>query len=261
MKAIKVFGVALLFIGLAAMASAFVKRTGFVRDIKKPGLEGKGFALVELFTSEGCSSCPPADELVAKVEKEVADKPVYILAYHVDYWDRLGWKDIFSSAAYTKRQNDYAQWLNLSQIYTPQIVVNGIAEFVGSQEGALHNAISKGLEGSNNALLNISAIKGANNKVLVQYNVDGNIDKTHSKLLLALVQKHAVSKIKSGENAGRNLVHAQIVRDLQSLQLKNTGTATIALPEEAIKQDWEIIGFIQNNNNGAIIAATKGQLK
>src|SRR6187402_1594915 len=92
-----------------------------------------GFAVVELYTSEGCSSCPPADELVSKIQKESNGQPVYILAFHVDYWNRLGWKDVFGDAAYSKRQNDYAQYLKLPSVYTPQIVVNGKKEFVGSQ--------------------------------------------------------------------------------------------------------------------------------
>ena len=81
-----------------------------------------GFAVVELFTSEGCSSCPPADELLAKLQRESAEKNIYLLAYHVDYWDRLGWKDQFSSNEYTKRQQKYLDWLNLYVMYTPQSV-------------------------------------------------------------------------------------------------------------------------------------------
>src|ERR1700730_14813133 len=106
----------------------------------------KGFAVVELFTSEGCSSCPPADELVARIQKENNDQPVYILAFHVDYWNNLGWKDSFSSSAFSKRQNQYADWLNLRSVYTPQVILNGRKEFVGSDEGLLRNAIKAGLQ-------------------------------------------------------------------------------------------------------------------
>src|SRR6476619_4430550 len=91
-----------------------------------------GFAVVELFTSEGCSSCPPADNLLARIQKEDMDKQVYLLAYHVDYWDRQGWKDRFSDAAFTQHQQQYAEWLHLNSVYTPQMVVNGKEEFVGS---------------------------------------------------------------------------------------------------------------------------------
>ena len=87
------------YIALGWLVITTVVLSSFIN--KKPVTNtGKGFAVVELFTSEGCSSCPPADELVAKIEKESADKPIYILAFHVDYWNRLGWKDVFSNADY-----------------------------------------------------------------------------------------------------------------------------------------------------------------
>jgi len=75
--------------------------------------EGKGFAVLELFTSEGCSSCPPADKVLAKIQRESEGKAVYLLAYHVDYWDRLGWKDAYSSAEFSNRQVQYGHWLNV----------------------------------------------------------------------------------------------------------------------------------------------------
>src|ERR1700743_1770155 len=84
----------------------------------------KGFAVVELFTSEGCSSCPPADKALAELAAKYPDN-VFVLGFHVDYWDRLGWKDIYSGAQYTQRQKDYAQLFKLESIYTPEAVVNG----------------------------------------------------------------------------------------------------------------------------------------
>src|ERR1700743_3380708 len=125
--------------------TAIIALSAFI-NLKKTAaskvVDTKGFAVVELFTSEGCSSCPPADAVVAKLQKESAGKPIYILAYHVDYWNHLGWKDAFSDAAYSARQKDYAQYLKIEGIYTPQIVVNGKTEFVGSEEGTLHKAIA-----------------------------------------------------------------------------------------------------------------------
>src|ERR1700749_4412386 len=106
----------------------------------------KGFAVVELFTSEGCSSCPDADALIARVQQQDKDLPVYVLAYHVDYWNRLGWKDAFSDAAYTDRQKRYASWLKLTSIYTPQVVVNWQTQFVGSEGVTLANSIKTALQ-------------------------------------------------------------------------------------------------------------------
>src|ERR1700756_3346790 len=108
MKQVKTFALMAVLIPAALGTSAFIN----VKLLNKINAGDKGFAVIELFTSEGCSSCPPADQLVAKIEKEVKDRPVYILAYHVDYWNNSGWKDAFSSADYSKRQRDYASWLH-----------------------------------------------------------------------------------------------------------------------------------------------------
>src|SRR5579859_6695441 len=144
--------------GVAMIAGAFVYKGHGLATGKGDVLFGmapaaKGFAVVELFTSEGCSSCPAADALVATVQKEDKDLPVYILSFHVDYWDRLGWKDAFSDAAYSDRQREYARWLRLSSVYTPQVVVNGHQEFVGSDAVKLREAISNGLQATPKASL------------------------------------------------------------------------------------------------------------
>lgn len=263
MRKIKIFTLVPFFIGVVIISAAFTNCKNTAKgNSKAPGDDGKGFALVELFTSEGCSSCPPADELVARVQKEVGDKPIYILAYHVDYWDRLGWKDAFSSADYSKRQNEYARWLKLSQVYTPQIVVNGKKEFVGSQEGALRNAIKSSLQESGDVQLNLNVTRNVNNTALVQYKVEGNTGNSNNVISLALVQKQAVIKVERGENGGRTLAHAQIVRNLQTPSLsKNTGSATLALPAGFSAQGWEVIGFVQNTSNGAVLGASKAQFK
>lgn len=143
MRSLRIF-IALICLGFTSLVTeAFITIKN--KHITKPEATGKGFAVVELFTSEGCSSCPPADVLVAKLQKESADKPVYILAFHVDYWNRLGWKDVFSSHEYSSRQYQYSKWLK-SEVYTPQVIVNGRTEFVGSDEKSLGNAIKTGLE-------------------------------------------------------------------------------------------------------------------
>lgn len=105
----------------------------------------KGFAVVELFTSEGCSSCPPADQLIGNLQQDNGGLPLYILAWHVDYWDHQGWKDRFSSSANSQRQQQYLNWLKLETLYTPQIVVNGKMENVGSDTRSTVNAINEAL--------------------------------------------------------------------------------------------------------------------
>lgn len=251
MKTIKIFTLSgVLAIALAAVA--------FIPKSRTAAASGKGFAVVELFTSEGCSSCPPADELVAKIQKESASQPVYILAFHVDYWNRLGWKDGFSDARYSARQHQYASWLHLQSVYTPQAVVNGHTEFVGSEEGNLRNAIKTGLQKTSASTISLSNLKVDGSKIIVQYHTENTGD--HAELQLALVEKHAITNVKSGENGGHTLSHVQIVRELQSIPLgKNNGAVNIAAPQGFTQQGYELIAFVQNTGDGQIIAATKAQ--
>jgi len=246
---------------IASFAIAVVLLPSFVNRAlilnKKSGEpSSKGFAVIELFTSEGCSSCPPADDLVARIQKENNDKPVYILSFHVDYWNRLGWKDVFSSAESSKRQNQYARWLNLQSVYTPEIVVNGKKEFVGSEEGTLRTAVSAGLASDLNLALMINAQK-LGDEILVQYKTTGSIKNTN--ILLALVQKSAQTIVKNGENRGRILNHVQIVRKAASLPLNQSGAGSIkiSIPDGFNTRNWELIGFIQNKNNGTILGAAR----
>lgn len=255
MRSIKIFALTTCLAIAVLVSAAFINHKS---DIKKSAVEtaGNGFAVIELFTSEGCSSCPAADELLARIQKEDSDKQVYILAYHVDYWNRLGWKDVFSSADYSKRQNKYASWLKLQSVYTPQVVVNGKKEFVGSQEGTLRIAITAGLRTAPTGTLTLNAQKNQDH-VTIQYHTEGA--EKNAILFLALVQKAAQTKVQRGENGGRTLSHIQIVRKMQSLPISTGGKgyATIALPQGFNLQGFEVIGFVQNTGNGAISAAAK----
>jgi hypothetical protein len=254
MRSFRIF-IVLICLGLIGLVTeAFITIKG--KEIADSAT-GKGFAVVELFTSEGCSSCPPADALVAKVQKESTDKPVYILAFHVDYWNRLGWKDVFSNHDYSSRQYQYGKWLKSSQVYTPQVIVNGQTEFVGSDEKSLRNAIKVGLEKTAQTELNLNNIKIEGDKANVQYHVSGA---NSSNLLIALIEKNATTKVQGGENGGRILVHVQIVTQLKSIVLKSeSGNESIALPHGFDPQKFELIGFVQNNSNGEITGATKTQ--
>lgn len=229
-------------------------------NISKAGNEDKGFAVVELFTSEGCSSCPPADAVVAKIQKESEGKPIYILAYHVDYWNRLGWKDVFSSADYSNRQKQYMAWLHPADgAYTPQIVVNGKTEFVGSEEATLRSAIKTGLAGRPIAQLSLSDIQTEGQKVKLQFQAGGVIQ--NAVLQLAVVQRSAQTKVERGENGGRTLSHVQIVRALQSVKLGHAGgTADIMVPKGMNIHGAELIAFLQDSISGVITGATKADL-
>ena len=216
-----------------------------------------GFAVIELFTSEGCSSCPPADALVARIQKEYAGRPVYLLAYHVDYWNYLGWKDVFSAPPFSDRQKQYAAWLKARSVYTPQVVVNGNKEFVGTNEQALRNSMTTDLQKTPTGKLTIKIKSQEKAAVNVEYQAIGFAGSNY--LLLAIVQKSASTQVKRGENSGKTLAHVQVVRSFQTVALNNKskGTVAVNLPEDLDQKDAEIIAIVQNNANGEIAAAAK----
>ena len=216
-----------------------------------------GFAVVELFTSEGCSSCPPADVLLAEIEKENQNNPVYLLAFHVDYWDRLGWKDSFSSPKFSARQNQYADWLKLKTVYTPQIVVNGSKEFVGSEENTLRSSIKTVLAKPSTNNFQITVGKGDKHNLTLNYHTDQQTDGT--TLAVALVTAKASHQVLKGENKGRTLAHVQIVRQFETFALhgKINGSVNIPLDQFNGQVPSELIAFLQDNKTGQITAASK----
>jgi hypothetical protein len=226
-----------------------------IKDARIPA-NGKGFAVVELFTSEGCSSCPPADELMARIQQQYKDSQVYILAFHVDYWDRLGWPDRFSHHSFTSRQRWYAELLRLRSVYTPQVVVNGTTEYVGSRGEPILKAINGGLDQpSTTSLVLKGRVEGK--KLIVEYQTGG--DGKRADLVLTLVQQSAKSNVKAGENAGKDLSHVQVVRRMARVTIdkNNTKNVTLELPTDFSSTGWELIGFVQHKNDGRIIAAAK----
>jgi len=256
MKTTKILWLANFFLVITLSITAFAAMYQAPPKDTIAKTSGKGFAVVELFTSEGCSSCPPADELLAKLEKESAGKDLFVLAYHVDYFDRLGWKDTFGSPEYSKRQTQYGQWLGLPQIYTPQVIVNGTSEFIGSEEGSIRNAISTQLGTKATAALKLQWHQTGQN-FKVHYQTSGTTK--GSNLLIAVIQKAATTRVARGENEGRTLSHVQIVRKLQTEKLSadGMGEVSVSLPKDYNEKDWEIIGLLQNQKSGQLMAATK----
>jgi hypothetical protein len=214
----------------------------------------KGFAVIELFTSEGCSSCPSADEAVIQLAKDYPEQ-VYILGFHVDYWNYIGWKDEYSSAAFSERQRQYGQRFSLSSVYTPQIVVNGQKEFVGSNRAQLKTSVNEALKSSVSDQIKLSVAKGNATTLRVNYEVNGSAG---SILNIALVQLNATTAVKRGENKGKSLHHINIVRALKSIQVSNAAKAVVEMPVPADLQfkDVEVIAYLQNKKDWKITAAT-----
>lgn len=244
-----------VFVALMFIVSAFVYQEKKETASPNTSTNNDGFAVLELFTSEGCSSCPPADQLMGEIEEKYKDQPVYILAYHVDYWNNLGWKDKFSSAENSKRQQQYAQTLH-SQVYTPQLIINGKKEFVGSDRDVIENSIQTALLNSDNAKIDLSA-KVSGKEISVNFKTSES--NSQNKLLITLVEKKSSTHVQRGENEGHNLIHWQIVHQQHQITLKNsaTGTTNFKIPENFNANDWEIIGMIQNMRSGEILGSAK----
>jgi hypothetical protein len=174
--------------------------------------------LVELFTSEGCSSCPPADALLAALLREppVPDVDVIPLSLHVDYWDHQGWKDPFSSKTFTARQQAYSRIFGEDRVYTPQMVVDGRDEFTGSDAGKARLALA-GAASRPHLPLTIAARTQAS---FVRVSIDLPAAPANSEsidVLVALTEDDLTSIVKRGENGGRTLNHVAVVRSLQTL--------------------------------------------
>lgn len=225
----------------------------------KMAKEQNGFALIELFTSEGCSSCPAADEVLEESQKKYNDKNVLVLSYHVDYWDKLGWKDIFSDASFTQRQEYYSNIFRLNSIYTPQVVVNGKKEFIGSNKSKLISSIEEQLNEKFSVSINLNVVQNTEGKIDVQYSAEG-ADAKKEQAILVLIQKMATNEINKGENKGRTLHHINIVRNIFYLPLKEK-TTNFTLPAGLQKEDVFVAGFIQDKRSGSVKAMQSAQIE
>jgi hypothetical protein len=251
-RVIKKNTVYIIFLLFQVLFSSFEKQPAGNMNIPTP----EGFALVELFTSEGCSSCPPADEAVGRLNGW--RKNVYVLSYHVDYWNYLGWKDVFSNAAYSSRQQNYGDLFHLSSIYTPQIVINGRTQFVGSDETKLKTTIENDLKEIPKTELQIKVQHENKNQLAVTWTTNPNPE---LKLNLALAQNFTKDFIQRGENKGQTLNHYFTVRDFQSLSDNNGSNTTILnIPAGLQSSDCTVIAFLQNSKTGYILAATSSAI-
>ena len=174
--------------------------------------------LLELFTSEGCSDCPPADRLLGELDQTqpVPGAELIVLSEHVDYWDRLGWRDPFSSPQYTARQQEYASKFSRDGVYTPQLVVDGRFGFVGSDGREAVSAIQNAIREPKIAIA-IANVTRAGNQVLAHIELPASAQSPKggkAVLYVAIADSKAESHVTRGENGGRNLVHVGVVRSL-----------------------------------------------
>lgn len=224
----------------------------------KENMDAKPFAVVELFTSEGCYSCPPADRLLSKIidDAREKDRRVFALAFHVDYWDRLGWKDAFSNKEFSDRQRNYAQAFKSSSIYTPQMVVNGIKEFIGSESETAFKFISAALERPPYTEIEISTAYNRDmDMVTVDYKLSGLIE--NSNVNIALVERNIVREIGHGENGGKTLRHDNVVRAFEINKATKTGSQVLTIPKNTDLKNTSVFVYVQDKTSKVIVGAEK----
>jgi hypothetical protein len=223
--------------------------------------------VIELFTSEGCSSCPPADAVLMQLEKNqpVAAAEIIALSEHVDYWNYIGWSDPFSSEAFSARQQAYAPIFGNDGVYTPQMVVDGQAEFIGSNSGKAQTAIARAAK-LPKAEVKISQSRTSDPQAVeLKVNVErppalsaGDV----VEVLLAITENNLSSQVARGENSGRRLGHTAVVRELRSLgQIGNADMAFTAETKALLNKEWKrnelrAVVFLQEHTHKRILGAS-----
>ncbi|MEO6488604.1 MAG: DUF1223 domain-containing protein [Ferruginibacter sp.] len=257
MKHIKFYTGTLLLVAFIIVVTTASRQTS-TKKFALSSSNSKGFVVMELFTSQGCSSCPPADALLGKYTLLDNDQ-IIPLAFHVDYWNRLGWKDPFSNSEYSKRQRDYAMLIDNSSVYTPQLIVNGEVEFVGSDAAKISSAVDKAFKILPQLEIKITELIKKENKLITNFIIDKNLPNT--TLNAALVQKTVTTNILKGENSGLKLTNYNVVRDFSTLHLVNSSSEiSLRLPADYDHSKYMVVLYIQEDASGKIIGAVQNSL-
>lgn len=224
--------------------------SAFAQDATKPK------AVVELFTSQGCSSCPPADKLLAKLAKR---DDIIALTMPVDYWDYLGWKDTLAKSQFSNRQRSYARTRGDRQVYTPQVVVNGVVHAVGSRAYEVDTAINKSRRELAKRLVPVS-MRLKDKKIIIQLgSAPEALEVRKGKLWLAVIEQKINVSIERGENHGKQITYSNVVRSLKPIGEWSGKSTTLQFD----KSDFMVKGsdgctiLLQQGNSGPIIGAAE----
>jgi hypothetical protein len=262
-------GISLVLVGVWLVLG--IAQTKTQPSPSKPG-SSRTPVVVELFTSEGCSSCPPADALLATLSKNqpVDGADVIALEEHVDYWDDLGWKDPFSSPEWTRRQQDYAGTFRSGSAYTPQMVVDGQAEFVGSRERQSEKEISDAAKRAKTPVT--LAPSGAGTDGPTQFSVRvgrlaGGTSGDSAEVWLAVAENNLQSSVTRGENAGERLRHTSVLRTLRKLGVADSskdesfsGSPDVRLDPSWKRENARVIIFVQERKSRKILGAAEAEV-
>ena len=216
--------------------------------------------VVELFTSQGCSSCPPADKFVTSIHR---DNDTLALAWHVDYWDYLGWKDTFAKPDHADRQRRYSKSFKENQIYTPQAVINGRSHLVGSRTGAIQSALNKYSAQHKGLIVPIKTkiVDGALDIEISNSDYNGADKNGKTTLWMVYFTSQEKVKIKKGENYGQHLTYSNIVRDIELVGMLEPDGLKMMLPlGEISRKGYDSCALILQQSTkygtpGAIIGA------
>jgi len=220
--------------------------------------------LVELFTSEGCSSCPPADRFLEKLDRQpVPGVEIIALSEHVDYWNNIGWKDPYSSHLYSERQRTYARRFGLDSVYTPQMVVDGATEFVGSNSTLADKAFAKAMSTPKVAVRISLALSGPAKTLRARVETDAfpsSLRQRELEVYVAVAINHSESHVSGGENGGRALSHVAVLRDLVKIGTlsRDEGFAKeteLTLESGLDAHNLRVIAFVQEPKQGRILGA------
>jgi len=212
-------------------------------------------AVIELFTSQGCSSCPPADELLKTYAE---NKDVLALSLPIDYWDYLGWKDTFASPGNTERQRAYAKALGIGPVYTPQAVISGMSQALGSSKKDIDEAIEETAAALDARRVPVRFLRQSSNIIIATGGAPDGAEVKEATIWLAVVQKSGSLPIKRGENSGKSLTYTNIVRQLTPVGLWNGKPLTIQLAQAAImRPETEDLIVLIQEGNGPIIGAAR----
>ena len=219
----------------------------------------KPVVVLELFTSQGCSSCPPADKLLGEVSNTYSNDEVVALSYHVDYWNYIGWKDPFSKKAYSNKQRQYGSKFASSSIYTPQVVINGKTHFVGSKRDVMTSKLKAYLGKKSENEIILSRLENNSGLLSFNYKINGNIAAKKIRFVLAI--KERVTAVGRGENRNRVLKNYNIVvKDIVNNLDANTGTSHIEIPELVNNTDKLMLVALVQTKDLSIVGASQVKL-
>ncbi len=220
----------------------------------------RAFAIVELFSSEGCSSCPPAEQLLGELlgEARAQGTNILYLGFHVNYWDGLGWKDPYSSAAFTQRQRMYADRWGKSGLYTPQAVVGGRYEMLGSYEAKLRAAIEVSLSRETYTTVEVKLGEATADHVEVDFTIDGA--PADALLDLALVERDLRDVPDRGENEGTPIGLQNVVRTFETVAATTKGHATLRVPPGVRHAHASVVAYVQKRDDLVIVGGTSVDL-